>query len=250
MCFAEDVAQDLARTRSTCTSLLGSGAVADDKTGTRLDIIGYTVDLVAKRVSIAKKNFLAALHGFVGTDVIKRLNLRTAQRLASWGTRYGKIYRVMRPFCGARNALTWGHKDPHALFDVSPAAIAAIQCWRAMLCLVRHRKEEFTRTIESFVPTSPVAIAEFDASLSGAGHIWYDIIDGAEVARGVSAADLTFLEFGTDSSFQNLSEFIGAILAVMGQIILGQPGQRRSLALRGDSVTALTWSITERVRGQ
>jgi hypothetical protein len=107
----------------------------------------------------------------------------------------------MRPFCGALNALTWGRKDPHALFNVSPAAIVAIQCWRAMLCLVRHREEEFT---------SPVAIAEFDASLSGAGHIWYDIIDGAEVARGVSAADLTFLEFGTDdSSFQNLSEFIG-----------------------------------------
>ena len=251
VCFAEDVAQDLVKTRDICTSLLGSGAVADDKTetGIRLDIIGYTIDLATKRVSIAKKNFLTALHGFVGTDVTKRLNLRTAQRLASWGTRYGKICRVMRPFCGALNALTWGRKDPHALFNVSPAAIVAIQCWRAMLCLVRHREEEFTRTIESFVPTSPVAIAEFDASLSGAGHIWYDIIDGAEVARGVSAADLTFLEFGTDSSFQNLSEFIGAILAVMGQIILGQPGQRRSLALRGDSVTALTWSITERVRG-
>ena len=251
VCFAEDVAQDLVKTRNICTSLLGSGAVADDKTetGIRLDIIGYTIDLGTKRVSIAKKNFLTALHGFVGTDVTKRLNLRTAQRLASWGTRYGKICRVMRPFCGALNALTWGRKDPHALFNLSNAAVVAIQCWRAMLCLVRHREEEFTRTIESFVPTSPVSIAEFDASLSGAGHIWYDIVDGAEVARGVSAADLTFLEFGTDSSYQNLSEFIGAIIAVMGQIILGQPGQRLSLALRGDSVTALTWSITERVRG-
>jgi hypothetical protein len=251
VCFAEDVDQDLARTRDICTSLLGSGAVADDKTetGTRLDIIGYTVDLVTRRVSIARKNFLTALHGFVGTDVTKRLNLRTAQRLASWGTRYGKICRVMRPFCGALNALTWGRKDPHALFHLSEPAIVAIQCWRAMLCLVRHREEEFTRTIESFVPTTPVSVAEFDASLSGAGHIWYDIVDGAEVARGVSAVDLTFLGFGTDSSFQNLSEFIGAILAVMGHVVIGMPGQRRSLALRGDSVTALTWSITERVRG-
>ena len=251
VCFAEDVDQDLARTRDICTSLLGSGAVADDKTetGTRLDIIGYTVNLGTRRVSIARKNFLTALHGFVGTDVTKRLNLRTAQRLASWGTRYGKICRVMRPFCGALNALTWGRKDPHALFHLSEPAIVAIQCWRAMLCLVRHREEEFTRTIESFVPTTPVSVAEFDASLSGAGHIWYDIVDGAEVARGVSAVDLTFLGFGTDSSFQNLSEFIGAILAVMGHVVIGMPGQRRSLALRGDSVTALTWSITERVRG-
>ena len=120
-----------------------------------------------------------------------------------------------------------------------------------MLCLVRHREVEFTRTIESFVPTTPVSIAEFDASLSGAGHIWYELVDGAEVARGVSAVDLTLLGFGTDSSYQNLSEFIEAILAVMGQVTLGRvlPEHRRSLVLRGDSVTALTWSITERVRG-
>jgi hypothetical protein len=59
VCFVEDVAQDLVETRNICTSLLGSGAVADDKTetGIRLDIIGYTIDLGTKRVSIAKKNF-------------------------------------------------------------------------------------------------------------------------------------------------------------------------------------------------
>jgi hypothetical protein len=77
--------------------------------------------------------------------------------------------------------------------------------------------------------------------------IWYTAEDGAEVAKGVCAVDLTFLEFGTDSSSQNLWELIGAILTVMYQIALGLAGQ--SLALRGDSVTALTWSITERVRG-
>jgi hypothetical protein len=106
VCFAHDVDKDLVETRRICTSLLGPGAVADDKTetGTRLDIIGYTVDLESRRVSIAKKNFLAALHGFIGINVDKRLNLPAAQRLASWGTRYGKICRVMRPFCGA---LTW-----------------------------------------------------------------------------------------------------------------------------------------------
>ena len=249
VCFADEVDTDLATTREICTSLLGSGAVADDKTekGVRLDIIGYTVDLGSKRVSIAKKNHLTALNGFIGTDVHKRLNLRTAQRLASWGTRYGKICRVMRPFCGALNGLTWGRKDPLALFSLTAQATVAIQCWRAMLCLVRYREAEFTRTIESFLPTTPILIAKFDASLSGAGLIWYAIEDGAEVARGFSAVDLTFLDFGIDSSFQNLSEFVGAILAVMGQIVLGRSTQ--SLALRGDSVTALTWSITERVRG-
>jgi hypothetical protein len=50
-----------------------------------------------------------------------------------------------------------------------------------------------------------------------------------------------------DSSFQNLSEYVGAILAVVGQVVLGMTGS--SIALRGDSVTALTWAITERPRG-
>jgi hypothetical protein len=116
-----------------------------------------------------------------------------------------------------------------------------------MLCLVRQREVEFTGTIESFVPKTPVLKAEFDASLSRVSLIWYGVDNGAEVAIRVCAVDLNFLQFGTDSSSQNLSEFIGAILAVMGQIALGQ--SECYWALRGDSVTALTWSITERVRG-
>ena len=195
---------------------------------------------------ISKKNFLTALNGFLNADTTARMNLRTAKRLASWSTRYGKICRVMRPFCSALYRLTWGRTDPHALFHLSAEAIVAIQCWRAMLCLVRHRESVFTRSIESFAPETPTVVVEFDSSLSGAGLIWYSRQGGAEVALGVGAADLLFLGFGEDSSFQNLSEFLGAILAVLGQIALGFRG--RSVALRGDSVTALTWAITERPR--
>lgn len=248
--FEENIAADLALTRDICTGLLGSGAVADDKTevSRRLDVIGYIIDLDTGRVLISKKNFLTALHGFLTVDTSARVNLRTAQRLASWSTRYGKICRVMRPFCSALYRLTWGRTDPHALFALSAEAVVAIQCWRAMLCLVRHREVEFTRAIASFAPETPTVVAEFDSSLSGAGLIWYSREGDAEVAVGVGAADLLFLGFGEDSSFQNLSEFLGAILAVLGHIALGCGG--RSVALRGDSVTALTWAITERPRGE
>ena len=248
--FAKDIPADLALTRSICTRLLGSGAVADDKTevNRRLDVIGYIIDLDTRRVLISNKNFLTALNGFLNVDTTARINLRTAQRLASWSTRYGKICRVMRPFCSALYRLTWGRTDPHALFDLSAEAVVAIQCWRAMLCLVRHRETEFTRSIASFAPETPTVVAEFDSSLSGAGLIWYLREDGAEVAMGVGAADLSFLGFGDDSSFQNLSEFLGAILSILGQMVLGFGG--RSVALRGDSVTALTWAITERPRGE
>jgi hypothetical protein len=253
VCFESDLKEDLATTRSICTDLLGPSSVADDKTefGVRLDMIGYTIDLSISperaRVLIARKNFLTALHGFISTDTSKRLNLRHAQMLASWGTRYGMICRVMRPFCGALNRMTWGRTEQHALFFMSEEAIIAVQCWRAMLCLVRYRETEFTRTLESFTHTTPVVIAEFDASLSGAGLIWLARNNGAEEVLGVSAVDLTRLGFGVDSSYQNLSEFIGAVLSVIGQVVLGFTGA--SLALRGDSVTALTWAITERPRG-
>ena len=117
-----------------------------------------------------------------------------------------------------------------------------------MLCLVRYRETDFTRTLESFVPAASAVTAEFDASLKGAGVVWYGTIDGAEGAGGVCAVDLSFLGFGEDSSFQNLSEFIGAVIAVAGQVIMGLHGQ--TMSLRGDSVTALTWAITERPKGE
>ena len=89
--------------------------------------------------------------------------------------------------------------------------------------------------------TTSTVIAEFDASLQGAGVVWYSTINGAEKSGGVTAVDISFLNFGDDSSFQNLSKFIGAITAVAGQVIMGR--QRQSMSLRGDSVTALTWAI-------
>ena len=250
VCFVGDVDTDLARTRDICTSLLGSGAVADDKTesGRKLEVIGYTLCLDTERIGIARKNFLKALHGFATTDVTARVNLKTAQRLASWGTRYGAICRVMRPFCSYLYRVTWGRTTSHALFFLSPEARIAVQCWRAMLSLVRFRETEFTRSIASFAPEPPVLVAEFDSSLSGSGVIWYARESGTEVVLGVCAADLRFLGFGFDSSNQNLAEYLGAVIAVLGQVIQGYSG--RSLALRGDSVTALTWAISERPRGK
>jgi hypothetical protein len=249
VCMASDVTEDLRRTRDVCTNLLGPSAVADDKTecGRRMEVIGYVIDLDTERVSISRKNLLAALHAFVNVDVAGKMNVRTAQKLASLSSRYGKICRVMRPFCGALNRLIAGRTEVHATFHLSNESRIAIKCWQAMLCLVRYEETRFTRTLDSFSPALPTMVAEFDASLSGAGLIWSHTNNGTEEAVGVSAVDISFLQFGTDSSYQNLCEFLGAILSVVGHIVLGNRG--KSLALRGDSVTALTWASTERPRG-
>jgi hypothetical protein len=153
----------------------------------------------------------------------------------------------MRPFCGALNRLTVGRTSTHAVFMLSEEAKTAVKCWRAMLCLVRFHESEFTRTLQSFSAENPTTIAVFDSSLSGVGVVWYDRTGGAELVRGVCALSIAHLGFADDSSFQNLTEFLGALLAVAGHIALGHRG--RSLALRGDSVTALTWAVTERPRG-
>jgi hypothetical protein len=238
--FAEDIEADLAEARRI--------SVADEKTeqGLCLDVIGCTINLTDKRVFIAKKNFLKALHGYISTDTTKRINLKIARRLASYGSRCGRICRVMRPFSSALHRMTWGRTSSHAVFWLSEEAIIAIQCWGAMLCLVRFRETEFSRSIESFAPDTPTLLAEFDSSLGGSGVIWFVRSKGAEEVVWVSAIDLRFLQFGIDSSNQHLSEFIGAIIAVTGQVMLGWSA--RNIALRGASVTSRTWAIAERPR--
>jgi hypothetical protein len=67
VCFADELEADLVTARDICTSLLGPGSVADDKTesGVRLDMIGYTISLPENRVLISRKKILTALHGFI-----------------------------------------------------------------------------------------------------------------------------------------------------------------------------------------
>ena len=96
------------------------------------------------------------------------------------------------------------------------------------------------RTISSLKPTPATVVAEFDASLAGIGIVWFDVQEGTEVAMGLYALSTVALGFKDDSSYQNLSEFIAAIVAVLGFgcfIRLGYTG--KNLLLWGDSITAL-----------
>lgn len=81
----EDVASDIVEATRVCTSLMGPSAVALDKTesGTRLEIIGYVVNLDTTMVLIARKNFLSAIHGYLSVDMYGSIKLETMQKLAS-----------------------------------------------------------------------------------------------------------------------------------------------------------------------
>ena len=148
--------------------------------------------------------------------------LTWAERLASWGSRYSKICRAMRPFCGALHRATSGRKNRHALFLLPDEAQRAIRGWRAILYLVSFDELQYTRRMGSFQPEQLQYVIEFDASLTGAGILWYErAANGTEVAMGGSAVDLRGLGFGTDSSFQNTAEYIGCTLGIIGLALLG-----------------------------
>ena len=60
-----------------------------------------------------------------------------------------------------------------------------------MLYLVSFDEQRYTRRMESFQPERLEYIVEFDASLSGAGILWFKrLSDGTEVSLGGSAVDL------------------------------------------------------------
>ena len=61
--------------------------------------------------------------------------------------------------------------------------------------------------------------------------MWCTINSGIEILRGVSAVDLGFLELRFDISHQNLAEFLGVIISVVGHVILGYPGWTRMISL-------------------
>jgi hypothetical protein len=115
-----------------CTSLLGPSAIAEDKTesGTRLDVLGYVFDWSQSRAS------------FFTTSLESRVSLKTAEKLASWGSRYSKICRAMRPFCGDLHRATAGRKSRHASFLFSEEAPRAIRGWRTMLYLVSFDEQQ------------------------------------------------------------------------------------------------------------
>jgi hypothetical protein len=247
----KNVRSDMQITRELCCRLLGQGAVEDKKTeiGRRIKIIGFTVDLDICRVGVAHSNLCRALGGFMNTDLSSPVSMREMQRLASWGSRYGTVCVYMRPLVRALYAETKG-RSQHSLITLRPRTVVAIRVFRALLLLTGGDETNFTRSLESFRLVGPQCgiIVDFDASLTGIGIIWYLVqADGSEVPVGACKVDISSLGFKGKPEKQNTAEFIAATLGMVGVKKLGFT--HLLTKLRGDSITALTWSSTKRFRG-
>jgi hypothetical protein len=250
ICRRQDLQREMAAAKRVMRALLGDGAVAEDKdaSGRAIDDIGYRMDLDARRVGISERNLYSAIHAFLTIDVDGEVTMLQMERAASLASRYSDIIRVLSPFSGALYASYAGRVRCNAKFPLRQEARLAVRLWRVALCASFLRHGAFTRLMTSFEPNFRGLVAEFDASLSGVGIVFYERdAQGHESPVGGAAVSIEFLGFGDESALQNCAEFIGAVLCAAGALKLGRRGE--SIELRGDSISALTWASEERFRG-
>ena len=110
--------------------------------------------------------------------------------------------------------------------------------------------EQFARPFLCDIARLIRFVIEFDASLTGLGIIIFrvDIVTGEETPVGVASVSIEELEFRGLSGNQNLAEFVAATVGIRAVIALG--GRDCGIAVRGDSVSALSWVRKERFSGK
>lgn len=242
------------------TYFLGKKAVNTDKSvkGEVLDFLGYSVDIIRGQVTISVANFNKCAYHFWNVDTSKSIQVCELQRLASLGSRYSMIAREMKPVTGALYRCFAKMRDVNVYKELTPDAIAAIWLWRIVLMSLELRADLYARTFESFRPVYASVVICFDASLTGAGVVLRmcgGMTEAGEVILGevIAVCSVVYkdmetpFQFGEDSSFQNLSEFIAVVIGIF--MLIERNITNVGVHLVGDSVTALVWSESRRFRG-
>jgi hypothetical protein len=136
VCLRKDLNSELAKAKKLLTDLLGEKAVAEHKTEARrrLAVIGYVIDLDKELVAIAERNALRALHGYMTTDLTGKHPVKFLQKLASWGSRYGKICRHMRPFVRYLYRAYAGRKQ-YASVELDASGRLVVRLFRTLFML-------------------------------------------------------------------------------------------------------------------
>ena len=241
---------DCDRTIALLEELLGPGAVAMHKleSGPTLDFIGYQVCMVRRMITISSRNVMKSIYAFgqVNLEEGAMIPVPTMQRLASLGSRYGKICRIMRPFVRVLYSSYRGRRQKCHV-QLSPGCRAVIRTLRNLFTIIGIRPDTFSRSLSSFSRRPVQWVCEFDASLSGIGIIWFQVSpEETETAVAYSSVDITSLGFGKEAAYQNTAEYMASLLCARGVVMLG--GKGSSVLLRGDSVSALTWAMKGSVR--
>jgi len=244
-----NLASDMKIARELCQGIMGQHSMELTKeiSGVVMDLIGYELDMPNHTLGIKQRNISRALYGFMMLDESKLVTRTLMERISSWAGRYSNICEYLLPLTRTLYAEYQGRTHPWLLTEECKVVI---KIFRAFLLGLDVDSITFARTVESFARIIIAkCIAEYDASLSRIGVIWYLVDEaGVETPVGYASWDISSLNFGTDSSNQNTAEFIAGLLALIGVVVLGLP--RDGVKLRGDSKSALAWAHTRKFRSE
>jgi len=232
--------------------LLGPHSIEWTKfySGRQGEWIGWLIDLDTRRVSLGKRNLLKVLYGFFSFDTAGHIQARHLLRLASWASRYTTVLRMLTPFTTFLYTQTNGMRNLDAFITLNHATRISIWVWRATLLQLVLEGPDFSRPLDSFRTEDPHYLLEFDSSLYGAGLLVFPLEsrDNPLSIPSTLCGQAPFpFDCRRDSSYQNTVELIPVAI---GCLTLALRGVRHArLSLRGDSITALSWSTSGRFSG-
>jgi hypothetical protein len=248
--------QDISTIEAVCAGLLGPKALATEKTewGPVLDILWWCIDLPNRQVRLARKNYLKAVYGYFTIAADGYFCVPEMERLASWASRYGLIFRQATSLTPLLYGATRGLKRRRARHVLRTPARTARDMWRLMLLMGGLQPLAYSRGMESFHTNEPALFMVSDSSLTGGAVTYYEMsaletyLD--QVAKGLvggGAVSLLSLGFTDDSSHQNCAEMISKVIGLIGLARLGI----RDIAIHviGDSKSALSWVRKGRATG-
>ena len=129
----------MSRVDDEVRTLLGSESVAaeKDKSGRRLDMIGWLIDLDAQLVTISEKNFNKTLHAFFSFNIVEPVILHQVQVMASLASRYTQISVVMKVHVGALYQFQKSFPSHSARRRLPESARVEVLLWRSFLLSCR-----------------------------------------------------------------------------------------------------------------
>jgi hypothetical protein len=152
----------------------------------------------------------------------------------------------MKPFTTALfHCVSLFHKSQERMHSLSSAGRTEVLMWRSFLLLLHLDEMAYARTFASFRPRPPSILIEYDASLTGLA-VAISTLHPDRSATMVACTRITppFAPT-TDSSKQNLYEFLAVVMGLLLAKHLGL--EHFAFDLAGDSTSSLSWAHSDRV---
>ena len=203
-------------------------------------------------MAVSRRNALKALYGFFSVDFDQPIPFDALEQLASWGSRYAQICRILEPFTVVLYAELRG-RHRAGVIQWTAELRTAVELFRSLLSMSVLRRAQFSRTLDSFRENAPLSsncyLVEYDASLTGFGILLYKWVPGLQQWAPFGGSPPINIEswgWAGKPEFQNTAEFVACVVGVT--LLRQYKVDISTVSLRGDSVTAGRWGLTRRAR--